>query len=370
MKDRRHKIFSLTILVIFSLPLFLSRCASGPEPVESILDSPESHVFNGFKFIKKNRMEDAMREFDRALIHNSQNSPANRGLGLVYGIRGEFRTAFESMGRALENAKKDEDKAYAYVGFMRLHIMKKGEGWLKEVEGFFQLADSIMKDITEGYYYLGLAYKYGYQFTLAEKNFKKVLAIDQSFVTEAQEQIKILKKIEKATPLSEFGRKLVVKDSITKAEAAALFINELGLDRIYENIVPKTYLPITTPVDAIDHPLRKDIERVLQMNIEGLRPFLDGTFGPDSPVTRANFAMMTADIIATVEKNPSLTTEYFGKISPFMDIRNDTIYFNAIMICTERNGIMGPANGFFAPMVRVSGVDAVLIIKKLKQSLK
>ena len=220
---------------------------------------------------------------------------------------------------------------------------------------------------------MGLAYKYGYEFANAKKSFQRILEMDTSFMPEAREQINRLNKIEQAMPRSELGKRMIVMDRITRAEIAALFIEELELDRIYNRVPSKkkkgTFQQMTIPADVLDHPLRREIETVLQMGIQGLRIFPDGMFGPDEFVTRASYATMIADIIATVENDPSILKKYKGRRSPFEDVRSDANYFSAIMTCTSRDGIMTAENGLFKPMLKVSGAEALLVIKKLKEEL-
>jgi predicted Zn finger-like uncharacterized protein len=61
-----------------------------------------------------------------------------------------------------------------------------------------------------------------------------------------------------------------------------------------------------------------------------------------------------------------------GSKSPFPDLRNNLPYFNAVMVVTSR-GIMQAKDlttGDFAPMGTVSGADALLIIRNLKDELR
>ena len=65
-------------------------------------------------------------------------------------------------------------------------------------------------------------------------------------------------------------------------------------------------------------------------------------------------------------------TKFIGTTSPFPDLRSDLPYFNAVMTVTSR-GIMGPldmTSGEFAPLKPLPGVDALLIIRKMKEELK
>jgi len=354
------------LIIIYSAGVFFGGCASKPRQPVSILDSPEHHVYSGFKLIKMERFDDALREFKEASEHDPKNHLVQMGLGLVYGMKKQFRPAFESMALARDYAENKEDKAMAYVGFMRLNSMKKEKGWLEEIEKNFFSATSIMKDLPEAYFYLAMAYKDGFRFADAVKALKKVLDIDKGFIVEAKGQLKILKKIEKTLPKSELGRRVAVQDHVTRAEMAALLIQELKLDRIFKKGFKKQ--PIPTDVES--HALKAYLEVILKLDIQGLRPFPDGTFGPDEYLYRANYAMIIADIIAKIENDSSLNSRYTGDTSPFRDVHTDAHYFNAIMVCTTRGRVMEAKNGIFNPMGKVSGADALLTLKKLSEELK
>jgi tetratricopeptide (TPR) repeat protein len=382
MKKYLRTTISGTFIAIVSVWWILSGCAPMPGQPESILDTPEHHTFNGFKLINRSRFDDAQREFERSLQLQPTYSPAHRGMGLVSGMKKHYDPAFESMDLAKDYAKGKEEVALAYVGFMRLHMMKKDAGWMEKVEKNFNRSTSVMEDLPAAYYYLGLAYKNGYRFADSEKALNKVLEINKTLLVQALEQLKVVHKIERARPESEFGKKVALMDRITRADVAGLFLKELRLDQIIEKAQPKRddttsgpagkdsrKGPLWVPPDVETHPLKRDIVTILQLDIQGLRPFSDGTFGPDDPVTLANYAVMIADIIAKVEDDPSLATKYVGSESPFKDVRDNAPYLNALMVCTTKGGIMEAENGIINPMRNVSGADALLVIRKLKEEL-
>jgi len=364
---KRCRISILWLLIIMvSICFFLTGCTSKPRQLENVLGSPAHHAYNGFKLIKKGRLNDAQREFEQALQLDPEYSPAYRGIGLAYGMKERFNPAFESMRLAMYHAKEREEKALAYVGFIRLQTMKRDKDWLDKAENNFSMTKSIVKDLPDAYYYMGIAYKYGYRFDEAEKAFKKVLEIDKAFIMEAEEQLKIVYKIERATPESKLGKRVAVMDRITRADVAALFIQELRLDRIYKKTGPEK---VDLPPDVENHTQSRDIKTVLQLDIKGLGSFFDGNFGPDEYITRGSYAVMIADIIATIEDDPSLATRYAGSRSPFDDVRNDMPIFNAVMVCTKRGIIVEAGEEIFDPIGKVSGADALLVIKKLKEKL-
>jgi tetratricopeptide (TPR) repeat protein len=97
---------------------------------EGVLDTPAHHVSSGFKFLQKNYNADAKREFELALQLDPYYSAAHRGLGLVYAKENEFELAFDAMRKPETMPASGEQKAMAYVGFMRLYTMQGNrDGW-------------------------------------------------------------------------------------------------------------------------------------------------------------------------------------------------------------------------------------------------
>ena len=174
---------------------FLVGCVKKPVQMETILDSPEHHVASGFLLIKKDLLNDAEREFERALQDNPKYSPALRGRGLVCALKKEFTPAFEFMTAAGLYAEQKQEKALTYVAFIRLYTMRGGEDWLTEAERNFSLAISLVPDLPDAYYYLGVAYQSAKRYPEAERSFKKVLEINKTFVMEAEEKLRNLQTL-------------------------------------------------------------------------------------------------------------------------------------------------------------------------------
>ena len=182
------------------------------------------------------------------------------------------------------------------------------------------------------------------------------------------------------------GKIIAIVDRITRADAAALFLEEMKIDVLYKKRTLKTFDTSfkdpekaaaagpakITAKDIADHPLKADIEGILEIGVRGLENYPDGNFHPAEIITRAAYAMMLEDILIKVTGDNSLATKFIGSTSPFPDLRADLPYFNAIMVVTSR-GIMEAkdmTSGEFAPLNPVPGVDALLIIRKIKQELK
>ena len=376
-RDRMKRRRSTTGFGMFFLAaLLLSGCARPGGLTEPMLDTPEHHVYSGFRLVKKDRLDDARREFEQALTLRPNYSPAYRGLGMVYGMTGHLQKGFQFMEKAGESGENKKQVALAHVGLMRLYTMERNEGWFDAVERNFAQANALVMDLPDAHYAMGLAYSRAYRLGEARASFNQVVAINESLTREARKQLDLIKTIESANPTTPIGKTLAFAKAITKAETAGLLIHELAVERIYkENALERTgHVPesrhpkenVPVPTDVASHALRDDILRILALDIEGLRRFEDGAFGPDEEITKAAFATVMADIVMTLEKNPALGVRYAGVASPFEDVKKDAPYFNAVMVCKTHGDIMDGQGRFFHPMGTVSGATALLAIRKLK----
>jgi hypothetical protein len=98
----------------------------------------------------------------------------------------------------------------------------------------------------------------------------------------------------------------------------------------------------------------------------------DHKFYPDSAVTRIEFAGAVQRLMVMVTGDQSLFTKYAGEPeSHIRDMRTDHPLYGAAMLCVERNIMTLDKNsGYFYPQGTITGADAVLFIRDLKNALK
>ncbi|MFZ5562418.1 MAG: tetratricopeptide repeat protein [Thermodesulfobacteriota bacterium] len=370
--------------------VFLFAC--GPKAVapEAQMDTPEHHVTNGNKFLKSGNLDEAFAAFTRAAQLDPRYAPAHVGLGLVHGKKGAFDKAFDAMDMAAKYSKTDAQHAETHVGYIRLYTMggpAVDAEWLSKAAARFERAHKLVPQDPAPYYYMGMAYRNAYRFSDAAAMFKAVLDLDKGFVEEADREYAVMQRIERAMPGTTVGKKIALLDSITRADVAALFIEELQVDQLFEKKTAKAfdtafkapgtafktgeYVKAPAVTDIADHVLRQDIEAVVRLQIKGLQPGPDHTFEPNKAITRAEFAMMIEDILIKITGDNSLATKFIGTESPFPDLRSDLAFFNAAMVCVTRNIMetVDTATGEFRPQGMVPGADALLSIRQMKVQL-
>jgi len=359
--------FAVLAWCLVFLLLVVGGCASNMSRPETILDTPELYVSNGYKLIKTNKYEDAEREFSKALKLDPKNSEAFAGTALAMGHKGEQEAALASMKRSASFAKDNQQEYKVQVGWIRLHSVLREPGWIKKAETAYSWARSIAGQLPDAYYYMGIAYKHECRIEEAKTAFLRVLEINDGLVPEARNELFVLKRMASARPISGFGKGLVAKERVTRADVAALFLHELKLREVLKKEAPGPHLAAAS--DIASHPQKKIIEEILALKIKGLMVYADGTFEPDQVVTRAAFAVMLADIISRAEKDPAMIARYAESGSPFWDVKSDAPYLGAVLVCTAWGGETEVENEMFNPMGVLAGYDAVLFIQKIRDKL-
>lgn len=372
------------LLIFLALAAFSFVGCAGKEPAKpvSVMDNPDHHFNNGMKFLDKGEYDNALVEFERAKALDPKYGKAYMGVGLVQGFKGDFDKAFESMKKA-----KGLDGVYAHVGMIRLYSMQRAGDWLKEAEDEFEAGKKKDAASPELYFHMGKAYKVAFEFDKAAVAFKKVLDLNKDFVGEASQEWALVQKIQRAAPGTKIGKQIALIDKITRADVAALFIEELNLEKLYKAGKTKEYdasfkppegtalaadtITKTPPaMDIVNHPLKADIDAAINLGIRGLEPFPDHTFAPGMVISKANYAMMVEDILIKVSGDEKLATKFIGVVSPFPDVRSDHYAFNSIMVCTTRGLMEAKLDGYFGLEESLSGADALLVIRRMKDELK
>jgi tetratricopeptide (TPR) repeat protein len=383
--SRQIRQFIALAVVIFAL--VVAGCGPKAAPSTSVMDTPEYHYGQGLKYLDKDQVDDALHSFQRAIDLDPKSPLGYIGKGLALGKKGDFKPALENM----EKAKGLETKGIeARIGMIRLLSMQRSKGWMEDAEGEYKHANEKEPDNARLHYYMGIAYKMDLDFDKAAPMFRKVLDLNKEFTGEANAEWALIQKIQRAAPGTEIGRKIALIDKIDRADIAALFDQEMNLEKLFTKRGPKNYdttfkaptesstrfSPETTATmepatDIQDNWLKPSIDLILKLHVRGLEAGPNHTFEPDKLITKAEFAVMLEDILIKVSGDEKLATKFLGATSPFPDVRNDQYFFSAIMTATSRGFLEADkATGEFRPGDPVSGADALLAIREFKNQLK
>ena len=374
------------IWIVAVLTVVVTGCGPKIAPPTSVLETPEYHYKNGLKYLDRDQIDEALKSFDRAIALEPKSPLGYIGKGLAFGKKGEFKPAFENMSKG-----KSLDKGIdANIGMMRLLSMQRSKGWVEDAESEFKAAQKKDPNSALPPYYMGMAYKVALDFDKAAAMFKMVLDMGREFTGEANAEWAVIQKIQRAAPGSEIGRKIALIDKIDRADVAALFDQEMNIEKLFTKRGPKAYdtsfkaptesttamatetvTKMEPATDIANHWLKPSVDAVLKLQIRGLEAGPNHKFDPDKLITKGEFALMLEDILIKVSGDEKLATKFLGATSPFPDIRNDQYFFSAVMTATSRGFLEADkATGEFKPGDPVSGADALLSIRVFKDQLK
>ena len=396
------------LALMLALMLVLAGCGKEPRRAEGRLDTPDHHALRGHDFLDQGKYTDARESFELALSLNKKYSPAQSGMAIVMAAKAQdhglskgqrediFKDARRMVKDALSNAADKDEKRQAYVAMIRVHTLTRepSDSWVKDAQDAYEdaLDEDKKGDDPDPHFFMARAYRDGFEMQKAQDLYRKVLGMKSSRNAMADKEMAIVQKILRAEPGSLHGKIVAFADSLTRADIAGLFIEELRLDKLFlrgnrgtpDNSFkpPAQSQPTPFPADtltkapeAVDidkHPLRADIKLILELKVAGLEPDPAHRFNPNANTNRAEFAMMVEDILVKVTGEEGLRTKFFGQNSPFRDVRGDVPYFNAVQVVTSR-GLMDPRdkmNGIFGPLDPVAGADALLVIRMMKDELR
>jgi len=378
---------ALTVLAIFLMTVAFIGCPKQQKrTAQGEMDTPQHHVEMANRAIHNDDWEGANREFQLAIGLDPKFVPALIGEALYLAHAGKKDDAEKMKMRAWDAANNDEKKYEYFLGTIRYYAYIGGKNWISKSEDAFNEAKKIKSDDERLYFFMGWAYKEAQMYSQAEPMYKKVIEMNGTLREDADKDWQFLQKIVRARPGSPAAARIALVKAITKADVAALFVQEMHLPALWKKRgikkweTPSFQTPGESaragegpimPTDIANHPLRADIEECLKLGIRGLETAPDGKFYPDKQITRAEYAVMLEDILIKVLNEPGLATRYTGEAnSQFHDMRTDHWAYNAAVVVMNRQIMPADMEGNFHPADSVSGVDALLVIRQMMDYLK
>ncbi len=363
-------------------------------------DNPAHHYLMGMDFIEKGDLSEAAVRFNRATALDPDYAQAMAGLALVHALRADMEKDAEhqtvELERAMDQLKKAEKKAdgdsqkfSVHVTGIRVYTNGHAKNWIENAEKQYKKALKLSKikkeelpyyqSVEAAHYFMGTAYFRALQFQDAESALGKVLAAAPGrWHDKANALYKRLQKIIRASAnytLTGVAKKIAVKDEVSRADVAALLVDELHLDKLLAGRIPvpekKEDKPFI-PADIQTNLFKPEILIALKWGLRGLEPTYDQTsraylFYPDKPVERKELAFILEDVLMKITGEKDLATRYFGqKNSPYPDVPTTASSFNAVMNVVSR-GLMEPdLSGAFRPDAYVDGAELILAVMRLR----
>ncbi|NJB66638.1 tetratricopeptide (TPR) repeat protein [Desulfobaculum xiamenense] len=391
-----HAVRSILVFVALGAVLVLAGCGGqGPRTPSGLLDSPAHHFNNGLRLLDEGDAAGAGAQFDLALQMEEEYPPALAGKGYVFALAGDFDEARDLIDDARDAADDDDlptdVRMWPEIMDIRTLAAMRAAGALDRDDYMDEVAEILDRGLEIDalspalHFWAGEAYVQALEFPEAERMFARVLQLDRGYMDRARERWRVVQDVNRAEPGTVVGKRVALVRAISRADLAALLVEELDVARFYSVTGQPRVEPFATPdqkraklaldtanavTDIAGHPLRSDIDKVLNFGVKGLDLYPDRSFRPNDIVTRAEAAMVFEDVIVRATGRDRLATEFIGIKSTIADVRGDHPAFNAIMLCTTR-GVMGTdlRSGAFRPLDGVSGVDALLAVQRLKRDL-
>lgn len=396
-----------TNILVSILGLFLilgAGCAKRVQICQAPEDNPQHHYLRGMDLIERSEFKDAYDRFDRGVSCDKEYGPGHGGLALATalmvveekGLDYKNRDVYKAYQR-LDSAWKyagDEEQEFAYhLASMRVYTALKPEAWLKTVVRDHKKAFKLDLDepvlyyegVEAAHYFMGAAYFEAREFLRARDSLSLVLGMKgEGKWNEGAEKLwkqtdKLVRAIAGRT-IGNVGKEISVMETVSRADMAALLVDELKIDRLFAGRIPViSELPVLKqsriPVDVADSPLRDEILTMIKWNIRGLEPVYDNAeaayvFNPGAPVARKEFALALEDIIIRLTGDETIAAAFFGhQRSPYPDVPPASPWYNAVMNVTTRSIMETELSGEFRPDDPVDGAEAILAIRALRQKM-
>ncbi len=354
-------ILTITINILFA-------CRPRSFSLKTGISSTIHHIEVGMVLLEKNKLKKAEKEFLLALESNPKLVKAYIGLALIAAKQGKEKKAWEKLEKAETFVKNNEEKAEVLIGKIRLIYLLFTKKSLSIAEEAFKQIMQLKPAHPLATYYMACLYEKAFLFDKAKILFERVLKTENPFVLQAYNEIEKIKKIEKAQPKSNIGREIGLKDTLTKADIAALLVHELHLPQILE-VTSKSQIIVR---DIGKERFVKEIEAIVPLKIKELSATIDGYFSPQQKITRASFCEILQDILIRLTGNKYLSFRFKKVRSPYKDLKPKASYYNACILALVK-GFITPydrPNRLFGPMKPLSGADALIALKRLCEELK
>lgn len=391
-------------LILFTgllLILSLAGCGKKATP-QSIEDNPAHHYLMGMELIDQGMPDKALVRFERAVALDDEYAPAIAGKALVYALRAENENddkystvdaerAIDQLDKAVSEARRDRSQKFSvYVTGIRVYTCITTRGWLQRAEDLCADARLMIKYVKEEdlpyyrnteavHYFMGAAYFKGGEFRKAEDSLGLVLSSSpgkwhdkaNALYNRAQ---KILRAMSNYT-LTDVAKKIAVKETVDRADVAALLVDELHLDRLFAGRIPTPNQNLKAdfvPADVVNHMFEPEILTVLKWHVRGLQPSYDARtradlFYPDKPMTRKELALVLEDVLIKLTGDESMSTKYMGQSnSLYPDVKSTDAYYNAVVTVVNRNLMETGLSGAFQPNSNMDGADLLLSLMRLR----
>ncbi|MDF1875238.1 S-layer homology domain-containing protein [Sulfurimonas sp. SAG-AH-194-I05] len=349
-------------------------CSQVPKPVASLnqADTVEQHILTGMSLLASQKRQEAVTQCKRAVSLAPQNASAFICLALATQDTSVLEKSFDFIDNAVDS--------------YRYHVAKVRMSEVDEAYEHYKMAKNIevkylpyYNDKESADYFLALKY---FEYLEYEKTREFSAHVFKNAQAKFAPQSRVLwervDRVIRALALSEFtvtAKKLVLNEQIKRVDIAVVLEDELALAKIMKGAFQADRKAFAKKVskDVQSHPNLPQIEVFYKYGLRGLEPKVsqgNEMFLPNSFITRADFSLLLEDIIAKVLHDTKLKTTFFGNKSLFVDVTNDSYYFNAVNTAVARGFLKANINSAFRPHEYLTGIELIEAIARVKEEMR
>ncbi|AMK10905.1 S-layer homology domain-containing protein [Pseudodesulfovibrio indicus] len=393
---KKHLLFFAGLLTV----VLLAACGPKGAAPTSLEDTPPNHYLRGMELVDAGNLGEAQTRFARALELDPKYAPGFAGQALLAALNAGALPAGKDREGATDAFRALLDKGYAKaatpaekfivaVTGVRAETAAKDARWIQAVEKW-DAKGRVIKDVDEGalpYYrnvealqfFMGKAWFEAGDYAKAKASLGAVVGTDVGkWHRPANDLYARIQKIEQAAAnytVTGVSWAIAAKDSVSRADVAALIVNELNLPKLFGKLSAAEPKADFVPADVSGHAFQVEIVEILKWNVRGLEPTYNATaraelFLPGEPVSRKEMALTLEDILIKVSGDESLATRYFGQDnSPYADVKPTEAHYNAVVNVVTRNLMETDLSGNFRPEDDLDGAELLLAVVRLRNAV-
>ncbi len=189
-----------------------------------------------------------------------------------------------------------------------------------------------------------------------------VLKLNNGFQVDAADRVETINQIESLRINTELMRDIIFSKGIKRDEIAFI------MDRVIFINMPSKKADHVREYPDLNSSMYAD--SIKKMTDAGMFSYIsDSMFEPFTIITRRELAKIVEDYIVLKSGNTGYRSKYReDRVSPFNDVKSNDVFFNAIAIAEEQKIMDASLGGSFEPLKTVSGLEALITIKRMTGS--
>jgi len=331
----------------------------------SSLDSPAYHIKAAVNYLDQGRDKDALREYKAAIKRDAGSFESWLGSAHILIRLHDDQGATQALASLKDLAEKKPQKFEWLFADLQYNVVFKPKSWLSKAKDDYFKAKNINAKHAGLHLWVARAYRDGDKKRKARTHYIKVIELGGQEAALATSELNVMqRKVTAGGTGKGVAGELAGKTSVDRATLTAVLLDQVDVQKLFGKRVKTVVLP----EDSKNSPYAAAIETILNSKMTSIELDAQGRFHPKQSVTRFEMARLIQEYFVAVTHDEGLNRAFVGTKSPFPDLSAHHYAFNAVFLAVTR-GLMQPKDiltGKFEGEKQVSGVDLLLILRKLK----